>query len=95
MKTQLRESLLFYGFAKISGQTNSTEFFEFEDLTEEEKVTHGQFRELNRQTLETIGSKEWDGTTYRCNEDIFGEWTVDEWKTILALPAKLQVKEPK
>ena len=89
MKGELRESLLFYGFAKIDGQPHSTEFFEFDDLNEEEKSLHGQFRELNRETLATIGTKQWDGTTYRCNEEINGEWTVDEWKTILSLPAKL------
>jgi hypothetical protein len=95
MKSQLRESLLFYGYAKIPGIEHDTAFFEFDDLTTTEIAQNGEFRKLNKRILETIGSTEWDGTTFRCNEEIVGECNIEEWKTILSLPTKLQIKERK
>ena len=41
MKSQLRESLLFFGYVKIPGSEHSTEFFEYDDLTDQETAQNG------------------------------------------------------
>ena len=75
MKSELRESLFFFGFVKLPDQEHSTQFFDYDDITDEDMARFGKFRELNKATLAACAGKAFDGKTYRCNKDVQGEWT--------------------